>query len=106
VEVSPKSVWTAFTVAIVLVAAVLLLFWSEHPPVGVYIAILALLGAGVPLIRKDISTEERALWTGLMLILMVLEITSIYKEQHKHDQEEAAARALELNGFRSIAEGI
>ncbi|HXX44879.1 MAG TPA: hypothetical protein VEJ38_09125 [Candidatus Acidoferrales bacterium] len=52
------------------------------------------------------SRVEKAIWTAMMLVLVLLEITSIYKEQREHDAEQAEARALQLQGFQNIANGV
>lgn len=83
--------------------------WLEwYPPVGVFIAILGLLGVLVPLLRDltNISREEKAAWTALMFILVGLEVRSIYLDRNAHDREQSAARAEQLRQFGKIAEGI
>jgi hypothetical protein len=54
------------------------LVYHEHrPPVGVYIAIMGLIGAAMAA-RKEPSGLEKALWIVLITILMVAEIRNIY----------------------------
>jgi hypothetical protein len=82
--------------------------WSWYPPVGVFIAILALVGVLVPLFR-DLTTvgkREKAIWTFVMFALVWLEIRSIYLDRNAHDREQAAARAEQLKQFGEIAKGI
>jgi hypothetical protein len=65
-----------------------------YPPVGFFIAILGFLGVLVPLFREwgVIGKREKAIWTALMFILVLLEIRSIYLDRAEHDSKEAAAR--------------
>lgn len=82
--------------------------WAWYPPVGVFIGMLALLGVLVPLFR-DITTmgaREKALWTAVMFALVLLEMRSIYWDRAAHDKQEANARSIQLEGFKSIAKGI
>jgi hypothetical protein len=77
-----------------------------HPPVGVFIAILALVGVAVPWLKEKVSKREKALWTAVMFALVLLEIRSIYKDQAEHDKQQADARAEQLKSFKEIAKGI
>jgi hypothetical protein len=61
--------------------------WHWHPPVGVWIGVLAVLAVLVPLFREKIGRKERAAWTGLMLILLLLEFKSIYQDRNEHQAE-------------------
>lgn len=81
--------------------------WRWHPPVGVWIGILGLLGVIVPLIR-DLQNRrpERAVWTFVMFALLLLEIKSVYQDRNEHDEQQAKARALETESFKEIADGI
>jgi hypothetical protein len=82
--------------------------WDWYPPVGVFIAILGLLGVLVPLFREwgKISKLEKATWTFVMFVFVLLELKSIYQDRNAHDKEQAAARAEELRSFKEIANGI
>jgi hypothetical protein len=80
--------------------------YNWHPPVGVYIAVLALLAVLVPIFRAKMSRCEKAIWTAVMFSLMLLEMKSIYQDRAAHDKEQAVARATELEGFKKIAAGI
>jgi cell division protein FtsL len=79
-----------------------------YPPVGVFIAILGLLGVAVPLVRDlaKIGKWEKAFWTIVMFVLMGLEIRSIYLDRKAHDIEQATARAEQLQHFKEIGDGI
>src|SRR5579859_3114958 len=79
--------------------------WTWHPPVGVYIAVLGVLGILVPFFRDITKIEkgEKALWTLVMVVLVLLEIKSIYQDRNEHDREQADARAEQLKQFSDIA---
>ena len=89
-------------------AATISYAWHWYPPVGVFIAILALLGVLVPLFRDlaKIGKREKAVWTSVMFALVGLEIRSIYLDREVHDKEQAVARAEQLKQFSEIAKGI
>ncbi len=82
--------------------------WSWYPPVGVFIAILALLGVLVPLFSDlgKIGQREKAFWTLIMFALVGLEIRSIHLDRNAHDREQADAREQQLKSFHEIASGI
>lgn len=81
--------------------------WAWHPPVGVWIGVLGLLGVIVPLLRDldQMSKREKASWTALMFVLLLLEIKSVYQDRNEHDREQAEARAEQLRQFGKIADG-
>jgi hypothetical protein len=79
-----------------------------YPPVGVFIGILGLLGIVVPLVR-DLATMgkwEKAGWTLVMFVLMGLELRSIYMDRRDHEEQQAAARAEQLQHFKEVGDGI
>lgn len=81
--------------------------YSWYPPVGVFIALLAVFGVLVPWFRGDVASKrEKALWTGAMFLFVGLEIRSIYLDQAKHDREQTDARKEQLKSFSEIAKGI
>jgi hypothetical protein len=82
--------------------------WAWHPPVGVWIGVLGLLGVLVPLIRDltKIGKREKALWTFVMFALLLLEIKSVYQDRNEHDREQAETRERETKSFEGIASGI
>ncbi len=84
------------------------LWWQLHPPVGFFIAILAVFGVLVPLFRswEVISRREKAAWTLLMFILVGLEIRTLYRERAEHDREQEFARCQQLRSFESIADSL
>lgn len=79
-----------------------------YPPVGTFIAILALIGTLVPFFRDTarMGKGEKALWTFVVLALVFLEIRSIYKDRTAAELREQAARDAQLKGFNEIANGI
>jgi hypothetical protein len=82
-------------------------WWQWHPPVGVFIAILAVVGVVVPWFKGEhASRTERAIWSVGMFLCMGLEIRSIYLAQAQHDEEQERARSEQLENFRLIADGI
>jgi hypothetical protein len=107
---SLRGVWVYFFIAVAIAYFVIALSVSWHPPVGVYIGFLAFLGVAVPLIRQregqPFSVQERAFWTGVMALLVLLEIGSIYKGQREHDKAQAKAQKLQLDGFQEIGDGL
>jgi hypothetical protein len=82
--------------------------WKWYPPVGVFIAILGLLGVIVPLFRDlgKMGKWEKAAWTLAMFALVGLEIRSIYLDRNAHDREQTEARSEQLRKFSEIAGGI
>jgi len=82
--------------------------WLWHPPVGVWIGVLGLLGVIVPLIRdlSKIGRREKAVWTLVMFVLLLLEIKSVYQDRNEHDREQSEARERETKSFETIASGV
>ena len=83
-------------------------WWHAHPPVGAFIAVLALLGVLVPLFREwgKISRAERAVWTLAMFALVGLELRTLYLDRSENDQEQAFARCQQLEKFKSIGQQL
>jgi hypothetical protein len=61
--------------------------WRWHPPVGVYIGILGLVAVLVPLLRERLGRKEKAIWTGIMFVLLLLEIKSIYQDNYERQEQ-------------------
>jgi hypothetical protein len=82
--------------------------WAWHPPVGVWIGILGLLGVVVPLTRDlaKMGKWEKAIWTAVMFVLLGLELKSVYQDRREHDEQQAEARAEQIAQFDRIAKGI
>jgi hypothetical protein len=82
-------------------------WWQWHPPVGVYIGILAVMGVLVPWFRgTEIRAREESFWTFLMFLFVGLEFRTLYLDRDQHDVEQAFARCEELNSFREISGGL
>ena len=79
-----------------------------HPPVGIFIGLLGLLGVVVPLVRKleTMGRWEKAGWTLIMFVLMGLELRSIDRDRADNEMKQAAARTELLTNFQKIANGI
>lgn len=60
--------------------------FAAPPPVGLYIAVLGGLAAFVTL-RKEPSTSEKAVYIVAITLLMVFEITNLYKEADRQRAE-------------------
>lgn len=74
-----------------------------HPPVGVFIAILAVLGVLVPWFRgAETTRREKAFWTAVMFALLGLELRSIVLFDQDQRREEDAANER----FSGIVEGL
>ncbi len=75
-------------------------------PIGVFIGILGLVGVLVPLLREHIGRREKALWTFVMFVLLILEIRVIYADRDRHDKEQREAQEQSEKNFSRIADGI
>jgi hypothetical protein len=62
-------------------------FWENHPPVGFWICVLAVAGVLVPYFRENVTKKEKTYWAAVMLVLLVLEIKSIYQEQAESQEK-------------------
>jgi hypothetical protein len=77
--------WEKFAASTLCVVIVVLLFFAwrcYHPPVGVYIAIMGLVAAGVTL-REKPSSLEKALWIVVITLLMFAEVQNLYIAENK-----------------------
>jgi hypothetical protein len=84
-------------------------WWKMHPPIGFYIAVLAFLGVIMPWLFRSpdqMKKREKAVWTGVMFLLLLGEIHSISRDRIEHDEEQDRARCEQTNRFGEIAEGI
>ena len=84
-------------------------WWQWHPPVGVFIAVLAVLGVIVPWVFRPpekMGRGEKAIWTIIMFLLLWLELRTLYLDRDEHDREQALARCQQLESFKKIANGI
>lgn len=77
-----------------------------HPPVGVFIGLLGLLGVLVPLLREKIGLREKASWTLILTVCLLLELRSIRLDQIQHDREQDFAVCQQLHSFQAIADSL
>jgi hypothetical protein len=76
--------------------------WQWHPLVGFFIAILGLLGVLVPFLREHIGKREKALWTAVFCLLLLLEFRSMYL----YNQDETAVRDAQFKAFKETIDTI
>lgn len=84
-------------------------WWQWHPPVGSWIAMLALLGVIVPWLFRPpdkMGRTEKAIWTFVMLLFLVLELRTLYLDRDEHDREQAHASCEQLKRFQAIADTL
>lgn len=81
-------------------------WWQWHPPVGSFIAVLAVIGVLVPWFRGDASRREKAMWTIAMFVLLGLELRTLYRDRTEHDEEQTTARCQQLQSFQRIATSL
>jgi len=67
-----------------------------HPPVGTYVALLAIVAFSVSLRRKT-SRWEKATWTGLCFLLAFLEIQTLFQDRKEHDIAQRKYEAQQQN---------
>jgi len=84
---------------------VVLRFKPPHPPIGVYIAGLALVVAEVTIWPPE-SNWSKAVWLAVFFTLTGLEITTLYQERSENQEQQTKAREQEHLAFQSIADGI
>jgi hypothetical protein len=80
----------------------------SHPPVGLFIAILAFVGVLGPLFRawEKITLGERAFWTVIMFGLLGMEFRTLYLDRTEHDKDQEFARCEQLKKFGEVAKTI
>lgn len=76
-----------------------------YPPIGVYIAIVA-VGAIVVTIWPPESKWRKAAWLAIFFWLGGFEIHNLYRDRDEHDAREREAREHEAKAFSKIGEGI
>jgi hypothetical protein len=81
-------------------------WWHLHPGVGWFIVVFGLVGVLVPLIREKISKREKAVWTCVLVVFAVLELRTIHYDSIEHEATEKHDRCVELDSFKTIAEGV
>jgi hypothetical protein len=62
------------------------------PPVGVFIALLAVIGVVVPWVKETHTKHEKAAWTMVMFVLVAMEIFTI------HDDRNGTIRSSGMKG--------
>lgn len=80
-------------------------WWQWHPPVGTFIALLGAVGILVPWLFRspeEMKRGEKALWTLLVFVLLLLEIRTLYRDREEHDAEVAHAECLQLQSLKDI----
>lgn len=82
--------------------SILLAVYAWHPPVGIFVAILGVVGVLVPFLRVQIGRREKAVWTIVMFILVGLELRSI----HLYDADQRKSQAEQNTKFQTIADGL
>ena len=80
----------------------LLKLLSWHPPVGIFIGILGLVGVLVPLLKKELGPREKAIWTAVLVALTFLELRSIVL----YDSDQRQSQIEQNDRFKSIADGL
>ena len=63
-------------------------------------------GCAFDLGHREDGQGRKAVWTGVMFALLLLELKTLYQDRREHDQEQAEARAEQLRQFGKIANGI
>jgi hypothetical protein len=80
-------------------------WWTWHPPVGCFIAVVAVLAFVYPIFYEDgkISNAKKGTWTLAVLILVLLEINSTRLDRNEHNIDQQAALCEQTNRFSGIA---
>jgi hypothetical protein len=77
-----------------------------HLSIGMFIGVLGFLGVIVPLVREHIGRREKAVWVGVLAVLLFFELRSIHLDQVQHDREQAFAHCEQLQSFNQIAAAL
>jgi hypothetical protein len=99
-KLAQRLSWVAF----ILSAVWLLISWRwriAHPPVGTYIGILA-FAAAVMTLWPPPNRWSRAAWIMVCGVLLVLEITTLYRQRSEDDSAAEIARKTEDERFEKI----
>jgi hypothetical protein len=84
-------------------------WWTWHPPVGAFIALVAVIAFIFPVIydaKHEVKLRNKLLWTAIVAVLVAFEIRSTIYDRREHDLEQAIARCEQLNHFREIADEL
>ncbi len=79
--------------------------FTLFPPIGVYIAIVAVVAIMVTLWPPE-NRWSKAAWIAIFFALGFLEINNLYRDRAQHDQEQEKVRREEREAFQAIANGI
>lgn len=97
------SIFLAAGVAGVAIATLLT---PHFPAPGIFIAILAAVTIALQLLRPNMTPEEKAAWIALILVVVSLEIASIYRERRKQDAAYRKDSNERTAQFRSLIDHI
>jgi hypothetical protein len=81
-------------------------WWTWYPPVGTFIALVAVIAFIFPVIyeaKHEVKLQNKLLWTAIVAVLVLFEIRSTIYDRREHDLEQTIARCEQLNNFRGIA---
>ena len=84
-------------------------WWStHHPPIGTFIALLALIGVLIPWFRVQdkIKHLERVVWILLMCALAIFEIRTLYSDRREHDEDDAYRTCIDLNRYKEVTNRV
>jgi hypothetical protein len=69
-------------------------WWQWHPPVGMCVALVGVMGVPAPWLRNNtMSRTEKRLWIIGMIGLTFLELWSIHQDGRERDAEQAFVRS-------------
>jgi hypothetical protein len=79
--------------------------WHWYPPVGVFIAVFALLAFAYTLLYEGSqpSKRKKSIWTISVSLLVLLEIRSTLYDRQVHDEDQAHEQCEQLKSFAEIA---
>jgi hypothetical protein len=82
------------------------LWWQWHPPVGILVALLGVIGVLVPWLRDPKHKHERAFWAFAMIALTAVELWSIRRDQIERNEAQTAALCGEKQQFQGVLSGL
>lgn len=106
-----SNIWLRIAIAAILLCLYVPYYLAVRgiqPPVGVYIAVLGGLAAGVTL-RREPSVREKACWIIAITILMLAEVRNLYVEadrQHQGAKKVSDALDLTNQGLKKTLDGL
>jgi hypothetical protein len=92
-------------VASLLVWAVASRLLHFYPPVGTYIAIVAVGGVVVTVWPPE-KPWSKAAWLGVFVFLGFFEVQNLYRDRASHDKEQTESNQKQKEAFQGIANGI